>query len=79
MARQSSQMAVKDQQQPFASHVDERDGIAARVEKLQALDGDFFHGVINPEQPAAILYIPAKTRRRFYLECSGQTKRGAPT
>lgn len=60
-------MTVKDQQYPFGSHVDERNGIAVKVEKLQALDGDFFHGVINPEEPAAILNIPKKNAPAIFI------------
>ena len=71
-------MAVKDQQVPFASHVDERSGIAVNIEKLQAFNGDFFHGVINPEQPAANLYIPVKNLPAIFIDNFLSKQKGRP-
>jgi len=47
LAGQSGQMAVKNQQQPFAKESAQRNSVTVKVEKAQLVDGDFFHEAIT--------------------------------
>lgn len=72
LAGQSGQVAVKDQQQPFAKICAQRDGVAVGIEKAQLVDGDFFHEIITREYKSAFgLYIARRKSLRELRKFSG--------
>ncbi len=56
LAGQSGEVAVKDEQQPFAKIAGENRWFAVEIKKPQLVNGDFFHAVI-------ILGVVSKRRR----------------
>jgi hypothetical protein len=55
LAGQSSQMAVKDQQQPFAKVAAQSGSVTVEIKKAQLVNGDFFHAVITRESSSAFM------------------------
>jgi hypothetical protein len=49
LAGQSSEVAVKDQQQPVALELGQRNRFALGIEEAQLVDSDFFHGVTSKD------------------------------